>query len=83
MCMVGYEDGPDVPGGGFFLVRNSWGTTWGRDSAIEPGYARIPYAYIEQYGSAAYVARVATPPEEGGRETLLDWLCRLWRRLFH
>jgi hypothetical protein len=82
MCIVGYEDDPEVAGGGFFLVRNSWGTTWAGGSAVEPGYARIPYAYIAQYASAAYTASVAAPPEDGGRGTLLDWLRGLWRRLF-
>jgi hypothetical protein len=64
MCIVGYEDDPEVPGGGSFLVRNSWGTGWASQSAAEPGHCRIPYEYIRLYCSAAYTASVSavTPP---------------------
>ena len=62
MCMVGYEDDGDVPGGGYFIVRNSWGTGWAGNNAVSPGYCRIPYAYIEQYGRSAYVALGAAKP---------------------
>lgn len=82
MCMVGYEDDPDVPGGGFFLVRNSWGTDWASQGIVAPGHARIPYAYIERHASAAHTASAAAPPEEEEGETLLDCLRRLWGRLF-
>ena len=53
MCMVGYEDDTDVPGGGYFIVRNSWGTGWAANNAAKPGYCRIPYAYIQNYGRSA------------------------------
>jgi C1A family cysteine protease len=54
MLLAGYEDDLTVPGGGFFIVRNSWGEDWAFSSAIAPGYCRLPYAYIERYGNAAY-----------------------------
>jgi C1A family cysteine protease len=57
MCIVGYQDlGPgDAPGGGRFLIRNSWGTTsWAYQSAYQAGYGTIPYAYIAAYGQEAY-----------------------------
>lgn len=77
MCMVGYQDDPDVPGGGYFLVRNSWGTnTWGRDNTISPGHARIPYAYIAEHGRSAHVAYpLPSTPR-------LSWLQELLQRLF-
>ncbi|MBI3942687.1 MAG: C1 family peptidase [Chloroflexi bacterium] len=81
MCMVGYEDDPDVPGGGFFLVRNSWGTGWGFRNEAGPGHARIPYAYIENYASAAHTASVVST-QDTGDQTTDDWLRRLWRRWF-
>jgi hypothetical protein len=59
MCMVGYEDDDTVPGGGYFLVRNSWGTGWGADSAVAPGYCRIPYEYISREGRSAAVCWLA------------------------
>jgi hypothetical protein len=82
MCMVGYEDDPDVPGGGYFLVRNSWGTDWAGDNALAPGHCRMPYAYLEQLASSAYTAFVAAPPEEEKPGSVADWLHSLWGRLF-
>ncbi len=58
MCMVGYADDNDVPGGGYFLVRNSWGEDFGREGKVAPGYCRLPYAYIQQYAWEAYTARM-------------------------
>jgi hypothetical protein len=77
MCMVGYQDDPDVPGGGYFLVRNSWGTTsWGRANVVAPGHARIPYAYMAEHGRSAFVASVAPPKPK------LSWWEELLQRLF-
>jgi C1A family cysteine protease len=63
MCMVGYEDDPNVPGGGYFMIRNSWGTTWAAANSIAPGYARLPYAYMAEYASAAHTARAGVTPK--------------------
>jgi len=77
MAMGGYEDDPDVPGGGYFLVRNSWGTTtWGRDNAVAPGYARIPYAYMAEHGRSAHVAYLPVAKPK------LTWWQELLQRLF-
>ena len=54
LCIVGYEDDPSVPGGGFFIVRNSWGEDWAQASKVAPGYCRLPYRYLEVYGTVAY-----------------------------
>lgn len=56
ICLVGYVDIADSPeiDGGRFLVRNSWGTTWGIDSPYGPGYGTIPYSYIAKFGMEAY-----------------------------
>lgn len=64
MCIVGYENDASVPGGGYFLVRNSWGTGWAEDSTLAPGYCRIPYAYIANYGRAAHTAFAQPLPVE-------------------
>jgi hypothetical protein len=82
MCLVGYQDDPDVPGGGFFLVRNSWGTGWAANSAVAPGYARLPYAYMTSFGRAAYTASMPAPGDDKpGEETAGSWLERLLKRL--
>ena len=56
MIMVGYQDDTAVPGGGYFIVRNSWGEGWASDSDLAPGYARLPYKYIADNGRSAFVA---------------------------
>ncbi len=55
MTLVGYQDDADAPGGGYFLVRNSW-QPWSWDGVWRPGYGYIPYAYIKQFASAVYSA---------------------------
>ena len=42
--LVGYKDDAGFAGGGYFIVRNSWDDTWGKD-----GYGRMPYAYVELF----------------------------------
>ena len=50
----------DFPGGGVFLVRNSWGTGWAKNNpvanhdSVGAGYALVPYAYIAKYCGEAY-----------------------------
>ena len=56
MCMVGYIDDTDVPGGGIFLAENSWGPGFGANGEVAPGYCRIPYEYIRRYGWEAFTA---------------------------
>ena len=41
MLIVGYVDSASVPGGGYFIVRNSRGEAWGNR-----GYGKLPYAYV-------------------------------------
>lgn len=56
MCVVGYQDDSSVPGGGYFIVRNSWGTSWAYESPHGAGYCMIPYAYVSVYASEAFSA---------------------------
>ena len=41
MLIVGYVDNTSSPGGGYFIVRNSLGTSWGNR-----GYGKLSYAYV-------------------------------------
>ncbi len=38
--LVGYVNDSSVEDGGYFIVKNSWGTSWG-----DKGYAYMPYSY--------------------------------------
>jgi hypothetical protein len=58
ICLVGYQDTPTSPGGGYFIVRNSWGTGWAYQSPYGAGYGTIPYDYITFDGWEAFTAVV-------------------------
>ena len=56
MCAVGYGSDPGMPGGGAFVLRNSWGVEWAPQSRVAPGHALLPYLYFELYGWECFVA---------------------------
>ncbi len=61
VCLVGYQDTPSSPGGGYFIVRNSWGTTgFGTACPYGAGYGTIPYQYItnDAYIGESFTAAV-------------------------
>jgi hypothetical protein len=62
IVLVGWQDDATVPGGGYWILRNSWGTAWG-----ERGYMRIAYG-ANQVGYGAMWASVdgTTPPTPPG-----------------
>ena len=67
VCLVGYQDSPSAPGGGYFILRNSWGTTnWAYQSPYGGGYGTIPNEAWEAY--SAVVPVVAEEPGDLGRE---------------
>ena len=51
MVLIGYVDDETAPGGGYFLVRNSW-TPWGFDSPF-PGCGTISYEFIARHNMTA------------------------------
>ena len=55
MTLVGYQDDPHAPGGGYFLVRNSW-QPWAWDGTWAPGYGYLPYAYITNHANTVFSA---------------------------
>ncbi len=60
MTLVGYQDDPNTPGGGYFLVRNSW-QPWAWDGAWAPGYGYLPYEYITHHANTIYSAHRMMP----------------------
>jgi hypothetical protein len=56
MCALGYRDDPAAPGGGYFIVRNSWGAEWASENPDGPGYCHVPYKVIFEQGLAAIAA---------------------------
>jgi Papain family cysteine protease len=56
MCAVGYSSDTGFAGGGYLILRNSWGPDWAAQSPIAPGHALLPYLYLELYGWECYTA---------------------------
>ena len=56
VCITGYIPDGTEPSGGYFVVRNSWGTRWGElapspgsSNAPEQGYGDISATYVDRY----------------------------------
>jgi C1A family cysteine protease len=68
VLLVGYADDAAIPGGGYFIVKNSWGTGWGEPGGGDTGgYFRIAYNELNnvvQFGdyTMAYDASAPAPP---------------------
>lgn len=67
LALFGYRDDPAAPGGGYFIARNSWGTSWATSNPDGAGYCHIPYRLIGERNIVAYTleaepAAPAPPP---------------------
>jgi C1A family cysteine protease len=65
MCLIGYQDDKSYPGGGYFILRNSWNTGWGANCPYGAGNGTIPYQYISNYSWEAF-AMPSGPYSPGG-----------------
>jgi C1A family cysteine protease len=65
ILVVGYADEASSPGGGYFIVKNSWGTGWGEPFGTDAGgYFRIGYSELTspvQFASYALAYDPSTP----------------------
>lgn len=43
LAIVGYKDDPAIRGGGYFIIKNSWGT-----DCADKGYQYVPYYYCKR-----------------------------------
>jgi len=53
VILVGYGLDDKIAGGGYFILRNSWGPKF-----ADKGYARITFEYARRYGIDAYIVSV-------------------------
>ena len=64
ILIVGYADDASMPGGGYFIVKNSWGTGWGEGFGNQAGgYFRIAYSELQssvQFGMYTIAYDTAT-----------------------
>ena len=67
MAVLGYRDDADAPGGGYFIVRNSWGVDWGVENPDGPGYAHVPYRLVAESGLAAIAIEAVESPRSAVR----------------
>ncbi|MFH1072734.1 MAG: C1 family peptidase, partial [Nanoarchaeota archaeon] len=52
VILVGWEDDSGNPDGGWWIIKNSWGSDWG-----ESGYVRLQYDNVEKFGQAFWVTQ--------------------------
>ncbi len=61
ILIVGYQDDTTVSGGGYFKVKNSWGTDWGEDGFFKIAYSQASSPVYFGEWTIAY-RQPATPP---------------------
>lgn len=62
VLIVGYVDNESVPGGGYFIVKNSWGTGWGMSGYFNIAYSQINYPVYFGEWTIAFHSPVSSTP---------------------
>lgn len=62
VVIVGYTLDDAVPGGGYFLIRNSWGESFG-----DNGHVKITFEFAKRHGMDAYRVKVHHPGDQDRR----------------
>ncbi len=58
IVLIGWANDPSFAGGGYFVVRNSWGTRWGSTSVFGAGHGTIPFDFISTFNQFAHTVKV-------------------------
>jgi C1A family cysteine protease len=64
VLIVGYTDDPTRPDGGYFKVKNSWGTGWGSGGFFLIGYSQLNKPVYFGEWTISYTAPVLVSPPE-------------------
>jgi C1A family cysteine protease len=67
ILIVGYMDDATVSGGGYFVVKNSWGTGWGNQGYFYIAYSEIAFpVYFGEWTIAYSMPAPPSPPSAPG-----------------
>ena len=76
VTVIGYQDDDLVPGGGYWIVKNSWGSDWG-----DAGYGYVRYGVLESHNRVhAITGSVYQVPEPATMAVLVTCSLGLVRR---
>ncbi len=62
VAVVGYKDTPSVGAGGYWIVKNSWGSTWNGDGYVKIGYGECSIESDVYYASALTLTELTPTP---------------------
>jgi hypothetical protein len=75
VCIIGFTPTTEVTGGGWFIVRNSWGLEWASNvPSMQPfavralpgrGYGAVSAQYVDRFCSELMTLEFAEPPGSG------------------
>lgn len=64
VVLIGWKDDATVPGGGYWILRNSWNTSWGNAGYMNIAYGANQVGYGAMWAKALSV--IPTPPTPPG-----------------